>query len=540
MGHRGLADGYRSFQKQTLRLRIGILALVGLYAVGWGWGLPSEFPAAEDAPVPLSPLAFIAAYDNPHIAHKYPAAHQLFLLGPYAAAISVFALSGNLEVLSSQWPYGFKYPVSAFSWLIVVSSVVSTLMAVGVLLTLRRITLSGPRKGAPLPAILLLAGSGVFTYYARAGTFDVPYLFWWSLSVCLLWKYFQTDMRGGRYLLGAAACSALAVATKDQAAGLIVGSVLAISLVGRKSAQVWRERLAEASLFSAVSLGMYLIVAVLPQPFRWVEHIKLWLPGARGITDYVQYDHSLGGQLGLAGRTLSCIWHVLSPAGSLLALIGLAILLIAGSRRQVAILMLPVLTYYGLIIVPIGFVYERFVLPIAYVLVIFAGVGLMEVWRAARARTAFWKALAGGTVGLTIGLQWMLGFLSVTYVQLFDSKRALARELPAYAPKGAAVLWYGPVSSLPNAGIYQDYRLMLSQGRSPEFAGLRHALHPYDEAWTFALAETPAMNKSLVTLVRAWKYPEWVKAFIHVPCAKEYYLFRRITPSRTPEAAGPS
>ena len=66
-------------------------------------------------------------------------------------------------------------------------------MAIGVLLTLRMITLNGRSNGDRLLAILLLAGSGAFTYYARVGNFDVPYLFWWSLSLGLLWKYLHTE-----------------------------------------------------------------------------------------------------------------------------------------------------------------------------------------------------------------------------------------------------------------------------------------------------------------------------------------------------------
>jgi len=404
-------------------------------------------------------------------------------------------------------------------------------MAIGVLLSLRMITLNGRSEGDRLIAILILAGSGTFTYYARVGNFDVPYLFWWSLSFGLLWKYVLTDMFARRYLVWCAVCSALAIATKDQAAGLVVGSALVIALVRGAHDRSWSHRLNEAAIFTLVTLGVYFIVAVLPQPIRWLEHIKWWLPGSPSIEDYRRYDQSLLGQLQLASRTLLHISRVLSPAGLLFSAFGIVVLLNAGRTRDLVVLTLPVLAYYVTIIMPIGFVAERFVLPIGYVLVIFAGVGLMTAWQAGRFRGVFLKALSTAAVGLTIGLQWTLGYLPVTYVQLFDAKRALARELPAHVSKNASVLWLGNENGLPNATTYEHYKLILPKGRSPKYRSLAHVFYAYDDTWTHALSIRPPESQSVGRLLSAWKYPEWVKLFVHTLAVgdTEYYLYKRNT-----------
>src|SRR6516162_6712658 len=82
--------------------------LFALYAVGWYWGLPSEFDPDADAPVPYSPLAFVSDYFNPQIAEKYPATHQILLLPFYGIALVLMKLKGDVQSVSPIWPHGFR------------------------------------------------------------------------------------------------------------------------------------------------------------------------------------------------------------------------------------------------------------------------------------------------------------------------------------------------------------------------------------------------------------------------------------------------
>ena len=93
------------------------------------------------------------------------------------------------------------------------------------------------------------------------------------------------------------------------------------------------------------------------------------------------------------------------------------------------------------------------------------------------------------------------------------------------------MLWLGKVVGLPNATAYEHYKLILPKGRSPEAKSLAHVLHPYDDNWTHALSNSPAEHESVGRLISTWKYPQWVKLFVHTPVVREYeyYLYTRDT-----------
>jgi len=246
--------------------------LIILYIPGVFWGLPSEIVSEKDSQIPFGPLAFVADYSNPSLANQYPDVHYILLVVIYAGVFLFHKIIGNLHTISSTWPYGFQNPAAAFSMLILVSRLVSVSMGIAIILCMKKFLAKNISKTGLYFSLTLLAVSGVFTYYSRTTTLDIPFLFWWVLSLVFLWNYIFTERKEGKYLVVSAIFSALSLGTKDQAAGLIFGSVLVLLFIGaqEQNRNQLKVRVKQTGLFVVIVLFTYLFVAVLPQPFRWI------------------------------------------------------------------------------------------------------------------------------------------------------------------------------------------------------------------------------------------------------------------------------
>ncbi len=506
-----------------------MLFLVALYAPGWSWGLPSEFDSATDSPVPLSPLAFVADYFNPHIAEKYPATHQVLLLPFYGMLLLFWKLKGDIQSISLVWPYGFRDPSQVFSSLIIVSRVISSFMAAATILSLTKLHFKEFDKASQYFAMILVAGSGVFTYYARVGTVDVPYLFWWAISLVYLSFYIFDYTATIKAIVMSAIFSALSIGTKDQAAGLVLGSGLIILLIQPESGTTPLTRFRHALLFALVTLVAYTIVAVLPQPMRWMNHLRHWTLSSAAITDYIQFDNSFQGHINLLRATVYRLAHVISPVGIAFAVIGLLILIGSHSYRLIAFLLIPIISYYALIIFNIRFVYERFLLPVAFLLVILAGIGVISMLHSLRSKNRILYCSARFAVILALVYHFISGYLPVTYVQIFDLKRHLTTAIASYVPKGSTIVWKGKEVNLPNSAVYQNYKLILPEGKGPWAKSVVHVFGPYDADFAYILSDNQQLvDQKDAELLHVWRYPDWINRSIPFNLIeRQYYLYKR-------------
>lgn len=510
-------------------LALGV-GLSVLYLIGIWWGLPTEFTASVDAPVPLGVILYFSQYTDPAQAAKYPAVHYFVQAPFYALVLLANALSGQFDIqaISTQWPYGLTDPVSTFTHLILVSSVISTCMAVALIVSLWSITLEGTTRLSRIAAIGLLAISGVFTFYARVGNYDIPYLFWLTLSLGFLWRYvFRLD-QAVRNLLTSGVFAALSIGTKDQAAGIVAGLALVILTVNPASAMGWRVRLVNATRFLGVLTLTYGICAILPQPARWIHHLSLWTLSSPGVTDFIQVDNTFSGQITLLGSMLNQLANVLSPIGLIFALVGAVYLVSRRQYRVVAFSLIPIASYYLIIIFNIRFSYERFMLPVAVMLIPAIGFGIHYLIAGRRLRVI---RLAGmSVIALALGYQFLAGYVPITYVQALNTKAELARTIAAYVPSGSSIIWLGRITEIPNAEVYTDYQLRFPDPPPPGYNEkmMRHAIKLYSPDAEYILSTRP-LDASVPDqeLLARWTYPEWIKSRVFVAAVMEYYLYRR-------------
>jgi len=224
---------------------------------------------------------------------------------------------------------------------------------------------------------------------------------------------------------------------------------------------------------------------------------------------------------------------------------------LARNRRlkELWILCLPLVTYYCVIIAKTRVIYPRFTLPFFVPVLILTTHGAAflaeRLFNRRPARLAWTAAL-----GALIVFRFAVSYVPVTYAQVFDLKRRVAAELPGLVPPGSPLLLSGMQTyNYPNRRIYESYALMRLP-QDPIQPPSRHAasiFKPLDEKVGYFLLGSgnaglpwnPGGDYPPLTgdRVHEWRYPEWVKRNVLVPCIYEFALYRRTAPLPLERAA---
>lgn len=515
-----------------LLLLVFLLLVPGLF-----WGLPSAYSVQVDSPLPLGSLLFFVEYNKPQLNITYPAFHQILMLPFYAAAFGFYWLVGGFSRLSSSWPYGLRDATTLFSVLFFITNLVSAVMGVLMLRTMKPYV-EREERWVWFP-MLMMGTNSLFIYYSRVGNLDMAYNFWWGVALFFLWRYLMEGGGVKESLIPAGIAAACAAGSKDQAVGMIIGAGLLLLLYGPGEKQrPFAERFRQTVIFGLAVVVGYAVVAIAPQPMRWWNHAQ-----------FVVSPHSpthipltLAGEVEVFLLNARLLWNVYTGPILLLALAGAVVLLRSGRSRLFWLLALPALSYYIVIIAKTRVVLPRFMLPFLIPVMVLATHGL--AWLGSRVETrAGGKKLLVGALGCILLYHAAVRYAPVTYAQIFDQKRELARDLPGIVEKGSGLL----LSSMqtyeyPNVDVYNNYTLM-KLPLEPVIPASRHSssifkpLDPTVEYYllgggTSGLPEnTPLPPMPLEgELVKEWKFPAWVRDGILVPCIFEYRLYRRSGP----------
>lgn len=508
-----------------------VLLLPGMF-----WGLPSAVTPQVDAPLPLGPLLFFAELKKSELNITYPAFHQVFVLPFYAVAFLVDKLAGGIGKISSTWPYGMRDVSAFFSSLIVISNLITAVMATLLLRCTFRFV-RGESRNCWFP-LLLMGVNGTFIYYSRTGNLDIPYNFWLAVTWWCLWRYLIEDRPVRTSLVPAGIAAACAVGSKDQAAGMVIGAGILMLCIGPPSAAGFGARFRRTLLWGAVIAAAYIVVAILPQPARWWNHARFVVsPHAP-----TKIPLSISGEIEILGLTLQQLWNVFTWPVLALCIVGMVALFRSGRGREVWLLMAPMIGYYVVIIAKTRVAYPRFMLPFVFSVVVLTSYGVAYISERLGRRPGAQIAWTG-LLGLFLVYQFVMSYTPVTYAQVFDIKRDLARDLPGLAGPGSEILISHMQSyEFPNADVYGRYALM-RMPNEPIIPPSRHTasiFQPLDPNVPLYLlgsgtaglpANTPVPPMPLKgELIREWKYPDWVKNRVLVPCIFEFALYRRTGP----------
>jgi hypothetical protein len=361
----------------------GVMALtLVVFAFPFWWGVPVSWSLDEVWPADHRELI---ATLTPGWNSRYPPLH-IFVV---ALANSPLVAAGALDLLDTR-------SALVFSLMKGMTHLVSVAMAVGAgaVVFVCASRLAGARAGVFAALFWTLTLPAVF--YAKTANLDIPYTFWFA--VALLMYVRALDESSIEAHVGFAASATLAVVTKDQAYALFV--LPALHLAAARAARLGsamafvRDRV---MLLPIVVAGAIFAVAH-NLPLNWsgfVAHVEMITGDASEAYRMVD-SASPAGQLWLLWRSMQQLaWSHTWPGA---ALAGLGILLALrnrSDRSRLAPLLVPAVSYYVGFIMVVGYTYDRFMLPISVVLVIFAGFAVDRIWRpgASKGRLAAASAL---------------------------------------------------------------------------------------------------------------------------------------------------
>jgi hypothetical protein len=282
----------------------------------------------------------------------------------------------------------------------------------------------GRRAGIFAAAIVALTTP--FVYYSKTANVDVPYLFWFVVSL-VFYLRLSDKQRLSDFVLFAASAT-FAVCTKDQAAALYLLAPLIIVhhmwTANRQAAlthpfrrALFDRRLAAAAFTAAVIFA--LCQNLLFNFGGFLGHLGLIFGPAS--TGYRVFESTLTGRWRLFELTLYLLR--VSLGWPLLAVSGIGLLVAAAEprlRRMALWLVVPVVSYYFGFINRILFNYDRFMLPICLVLALFGGLAL-DVLLSSRARGRFWRMVA--VTGIFVYALLYAGTVDVLMIE--DSRYAV-------------------------------------------------------------------------------------------------------------------
>jgi len=350
---------------------------LALCAWGLRYGLPNVYTWAQDEIIPAEVLDGLQQRFSNGWASRYPPLHYGFLALAYA------------PVRMASEPVAVSHESKTYERLFVTGRLLSLAMALLTLLLLHACAVETVGRGAAPFAALCLALSPTFVYYSKFANLDGPYLFWFALSLLHLLRFLRTRTTGA--LLIAAAAAALSIGTKDQAYALF--ALLPLVVVpavaearrreGRAAARfaVLRD---ERVLLPLLAAGVILVAAhnLLFNASGFARHFELITGDAS--RDYRMFDKSLVGEWRLLVLALRLVVFVLGEPAALLALVGVLLAWRAREGRLLSTL-LPLLSAQLLFLGVVLYAYDRFLLPHAFVLSLFAARAFASFGRASRA-----------------------------------------------------------------------------------------------------------------------------------------------------------
>ena len=403
------------------------MALAGIW-----WGLPNHGSWSFDEIVPANIVISLRDGLEQGWLLRYPPFHYYVL----SIVVLPFEIVGQFGAADAAAPYSYA---SAFFLI----RVVSVLMAVGTVYGtyLCAVELYDDDRVAGLWSAALVATMPVFVFYAKTANLDVPYVFWFVVSLLFYVRYVRHGRLGS--IVAFAAAGMLAVCTKDQAYGFYVLPAVHILWLRFRTSR-GRKILCDRPLaLAAVTALVVLLVGqgVLFTPNLALDHF--WHIVGPASDNYAVHEAGVEGYLRMAVGTIRQLGWMLTWPGLLICILGIG----AAVRRESdkLWLLLPAVSYYLFFILIIRYQYDRFFLGVCVILALFGGRLLSRI----------------GAQGSRLGMS-LAGFVLVSYLaangsavnvaMILDSRYRVEAWIQEHIERGSIVVMVGFRQDLPRAG----------------------------------------------------------------------------------------
>lgn len=474
----------RSFEldgdaRRDLQIAMALAAfalLLFLPGINWGMPLsdsgPNTMPWGVDELGPVEPLAHTGqAFSSGRTGNPdYPLFHYLFLAVSYVPYLIWEILTGKMRSPSAGYPYGFVNPTQSIPTLLLIGRTVSVFMGAGCVVCAFQIAkrLWSRVTGVIAGAIVMLIYP--LTYYAHTTNLDVPALFWCCVVLMLFSRVIQDGLTGSRAVaLGVFA--ALAVATKDQSYGVLLFLPVALAGIHFRRARaegrtdtrnLWKPLIMGGS----ISVLVYAVASGLAiRPQQYLAHIRFIQTGAAHGKFYFQYDSTLSGYVALFRDLVLRCATGMGWAFFLAAIAGVVWCTLREREKLLLLLPLPGLTLG--VFLPVRYAALRFLLPVMFVLSLFAARAICKAWESAQpyvriaiAAVFLFGAVAQGVKGADLAL-----------LQIKDTRYAATRWLAQHSAPGTVVEYFPGLTRGPARRIPMLPRMPQGVSLSPSAVG---------------------------------------------------------------------
>jgi 4-amino-4-deoxy-L-arabinose transferase-like glycosyltransferase len=283
-------------------------------------------------------------------------------------------------------------------------------------------------------------------YYARNSNVDVPVLFFTAAG---LWAFAAIARHGltRRRAVIFGALVGCAVATKEPAFASFVFVPLVLPFMRDPGSSrgywsipaFWATAVAATgAAFAAYAIGSGMVIDFA----RWQAHLnfireRTELARSGGVIFTTYYPMTWAGHVALARQITSLLVDAMSLPGLLLGVAGVVLALRRAPRA--ALLAVSALGYLLILFFSARVIQLRYVMPITFILALYAGFAVVSAWRSAVAAVR-WGSVALAGAGAAILLLWAL---DLTYGMIRDSRYAAAAWIAATARPGDALEYFG-------------------------------------------------------------------------------------------------
>jgi hypothetical protein len=408
-----------------------LLAIVHVWGIWWGLpGMPSSWAPDEFSPLLVHDAIQQKFSGGWHV--LYPPGH-IYLLSIVLAPIELLDRAGVVN-------FGSRPTYLLSFYLIRLTSIVIGSATVLVVFRLTR-ELYDTRSG--LFAALTIGLAVPFVFYAKLANVEVPYLLWVALSLLYYVRILASHRRRDYVLFSLTA--ALAIGTKDQAYALYLLMPLMIPLsnvLQRRRAgertSLWRS-FVNANTFSIVLVGGATLALIHNLAFNWTGAVeRLRIMTGPITTSLQEFPNTIAGHAAMLWLALR---HLQFSMGWPLFAAAVAGVLIAIRRSRMqpraVSLLVPIVSYWIFLIVPLMYHYDRYLVPIVLILSIFAG-HAMAVFTRSGAFAGIRRTGAAAAICFTLAYA-----ASVDTLLVADARYAAERWIRDHIAPGTRVMVIG-------------------------------------------------------------------------------------------------
>ncbi len=409
-----------------------------LNATGIWWGLPALWAGDEITPTSVL-LSLSQGFTNGWF-NRYP---------PFHFYVLTIVFSPWLVAKHFGWirlTYQFQDVL-----LPLLSRLVSVAAGVG---TLIAVYAGGARafgRRAGVFAAAMVALLVPFIYYAKTANPEVPYVFWFAVSLVFYLRLLDGGSLKDGILFAVAAT--LAICTKDQAYALylLTPAVVVYHLwrINREKGfphplrcAILNGRLALIGLAAAV---VFAVVHNIPfNAAGFIHHVRD-ITGI-GSEPYRMVEPTLAGRLALLRLTADLNQRSWGWPLWIVSLIGVMVAVTEKRTRRVAVaLLLVIVGYYVGFIDTILYVYDRYLLPICIVQALFGGLAVDRFLQGRRAIVPRWRT----AVVTSVFAYTVLYATTVDVLMVRDSRRTIEAWLQARVTSAQLIGTVFPPTVLP-------------------------------------------------------------------------------------------